>query len=274
MEIGSRAFDEPKSLDLTIDFVSSMLRESGFAVSYQTYRFQGRVYRNIITEKRGLRHPDNILIVGAHYDTVSYSPGADDNASGVAALLEIARLLKDTPLSKTVRFVAFTLEEPPAFSTRFMGSYVYAEQLKRESQKIEGMICLEMVGFFTDIPGSQSFPLPVMEWFYPDKGNFIALVGNLKSKALLRRIERGFKRGTSLPVETLSTIASVPGVDLSDHRSFWHFGYSAIMVTDTAFYRNPNYHRVGDTPDTLDYSSMAEVVCGLFSALCFLSEGR
>ncbi|GBE32156.1 hypothetical protein BMS3Bbin05_01065 [bacterium BMS3Bbin05] len=148
-----------------------------------------------------------------------------------------------------------------------MGSYVYAGRLKQAGRDIEGMICLEMIGYFTDEPGSQFFPLPFMRWFYPDRGNFITLVSNIQSRGFLNRVKKAFKRGTDLRVESLSTLFIVPGVDFSDHRSFWKFGYNALMVTDTAFYRNPQYHGPGDIPEILDYDRMAEVVLGLKSSI-------
>ena len=148
-----------------------------------------------------------------------------------------------------------------------MGSYVYAGRLKQAGRDIEGMICLEMIGYFTDEPGSQFFPLPFMRWFYPDRGNFITLVSNIQSRGFLNRVKKAFKSGTDLRVESLSTLFIVPGVDFSDHRSFWKFGYNALMVTDTAFYRNPQYHGPGDIPEILDYDRMAEVVLGLKSSI-------
>ncbi len=205
-------------------------------------------------------------MIGAHYDTVTGTPGADDNASGIAGLLELARLLNNQSFDKTVRFVAFALEEPPLFRSKFMGSYVYAQSLKKKGEDIKGMICLEMIGYFTDKPESQFFPLSFFRWIFPNKGNFIIFVSNLQSKFFLNRVKSGFKKGADLPVESLSTQSIVPGIDFSDHRSFWKFGYNALMVTDTAFYRNPNYHGIGDVPETLDYARMAEVVLGLKSA--------
>ena len=266
-EIGSRGHLQTDALNKTIEYISSELRSYGYAVLDQPYDYRGTTYRNIFAEKKGSTEPEKILIVGAHYDTVTGTPGADDNASAVAGLLELARLLAGKPLNRTVQFVAFTLEEPPLFRSRFMGSYVYAGSLRDAGRDVEGMICLEMIGYFTDEPGSQFFPLPFMRWLYPDKGNFIMFVSNIKSRGFLYRVKGGFKKGTDLPVESLSTLSIVPGVDFSDHRSFWKFGYNALMVTDTAFYRNPQYHGAGDVPEILDYKRMADVVLGLKSAI-------
>lgn len=266
-EIGSRGYLQTDALEKTAAYISSELENSGYDVSFQPYEFEGRTYKNISVEITGKKTPEKILVIGAHYDTVTGTPGADDNASGIAGLLELARLLHKQSFDKTVRFAAFTLEEPPMFRSRHMGSYVYAQNLKRQGKDVEGMICLEMIGYFTDRAGSQFFPFPFFRWIFPDKGNFIMLVSNLKSKKFLVRVKGGFKKGSGLPLESISTTSLIPGVDFSDHRSFWKFGYNALMVTDTAFYRNPGYHGTGDLPETLDYSRMAEVVIGLKTAI-------
>ena len=266
-EIGSRGYLQTDALQKTADYIALELKRYGYSVFFQPYEVEGRVYKNIYAEIKGRKSPEKILVIGAHYDTVTGTPGADDNASGVAGLLEIARLLKDRSFEKTVRFVAFVLEEPPFFRSRFMGSYVYAKNLKEKGEDIEGMICFEMIGYFTDKPGSQFFPFSFFRWIYPDRGNFITFVSDFQSKDFLSRVKRGFKKGTDLPVESISTFSIIPGIDFSDHRSFWEFGYKAIMVTDTAFYRNPAYHTEGDVPETLDYVRMAKVVEGLKSAI-------
>ena len=267
VDIGARGYLHLDSLQKTIDYISSEFKSYGYDVSYQPYEYQDNIYKNIYVEIKGSKTPEKVIIVGAHYDTVSESAGADDNASGIAGLLELSRLLHGRAFDKTIRFVAFTLEEPPLFQSKKMGSYVYAESLRQVDVDIAGMICLEMIGYFTDKPDSQNFPLSFLRWFYPDKGNFITLVSNLQSKSLVNRVKKGFKKGSDLPVETLSTLSAVPGIDFSDHRSFWKFGYSAIMVTDTAFYRNPYYHSTMDLPETLDFKRMTEVVLGLRSSI-------
>ena len=266
-EIGPRPYHQINALERTADYITSEFKQYGYEVSFQPYEYRGNTYKNIFAEIRGKKTPEKVLIIGAHYDTVTDTPGADDNASGVAGLLELARLLHNQSFPTTVRFVAFTLEEPPLFRSKYMGSYVYAQSLKQRGEHIEGMICLEMIGYFTDKQESQFFPLPFFKWFYPDKGNFIMLVSNLQSKEFLNYVKASFKKGTNLPVETISTVSIVPGIDFSDHRSFWRFGYNALMVTDTAFYRNPHYHGIGDVPEILDYGRMAEVVLGLKSAI-------
>jgi len=272
-EIGPRGYVQTDALKKAEDYITTELTNFGYAVSLQPYEAEGRSYKNIFVEIKGKKTPEKILLIGAHYDTVTGTPGADDNASGIAGLLELARLLRNHSFDKTVGFVAFALEEPPFFRSRFMGSYVYARSLSEKNATIEGMICLEMIGYFSDKLGSQYFPFPFLRWFYPDKGNFITLISNFKSKNFLNKIESAFKKGTDLPVESISTFSIIPGIDFSDHWSFYEFGYPALMVTDTGFYRNPNYHEATDTPETLDYERMAKVVLGLRSAIEELAGG-
>lgn len=265
--IGSRGYLQKDALNRAAEYIGSELSGYGYEVRTQPYDVDGVEYRNVFAIKKGLKYPDRVIVVGAHYDTVIGTPGADDNASAVAGMLELARLLKDAPLDRTIHFVAFTLEEPPFFRSRQMGSYVYAENLKKKGVNVEGMICLESIGYFTDRPESQLFPLPFFRLIYPTTGNFIIFAGNFGSKGFLGRAKEGFEKGTELPLETISAPSIIPGMDFSDHRSFWKFGYDAFMVTDTAFYRNPNYHTAGDLPGTLDFKRMSEVVLGLRSSI-------
>ncbi|UCD35265.1 MAG: M28 family peptidase [Nitrospiraceae bacterium] len=266
-EIGSRGHYQLDELNRAAGYIEGELTRCGYEALEQPYEYKGRSYKNVYAVKEGREEPEKILVIGAHYDTVTGTPGADDNASAVAGLLELARLLAPVKLRKTVHFVAFTLEEPPLFRSRSMGSYVYARSLSQGEARVEGMIGLEMIGYFSDEPGSQYFPLPFMRWIYPEQGNFITLVSNLRSRGFLNRVKKGFQKGTALPVESLSSVSFVPGVDFSDHRSFWKFGYDALMVTDTAFYRNPQYHGAGDVPEILDFERMTEVVLGLKAAV-------
>jgi Zn-dependent M28 family amino/carboxypeptidase len=264
-EIGPRAYNQINALDRTVEYIVSEFRHYGYSPSFQSYEVDGRPYRNVYTEIKGTT--DKLLVIGAHYDTVVGTPGADDNASGVAGVLELARLLRDNTFNHSIQFVAFSLEEPPFFYTKKMGSYEYAKSLHEDGRDLIGMICLESIGYFTDLKESQHLPFSFFRLFYPTTGNFIALVSNLHSKEFLKSVKEAFKKGTDLPVESISTVSVIPGIDFSDHRSFYKFDYKAIMVTDTAFYRNPNYHGPGDTPDTLDYRRMAEVVKGLKRAV-------
>lgn len=266
-EIGSRGYLQVDSLNKTGDYIKSELSNYGYTVLEQPYEVEGHIYKNIFVELKGEKPPEKVLVIGAHYDTVMGTPGADDNASGIAGLIELARLLSDRSFDKTIQLVAFTLEEAPFFRSRFMGSHIYAQSLKQRGIDVEGVICLEMIGYFTDAPESQLFPLPFFRWMYPTKGNFIIIVGNMRSRSFLNRVKSGFKKGTDLPVESISAIPLVIGIDFSDHRSFWKLNYDAVMVTDTAFYRNPQYHGMGDTPEILDYERMAKVVLGLKSSI-------
>lgn len=267
-DIGQRSYLDVEKLKRTADYIEGKFRSYGCNVKRQPFACQGNTYYNIICEIKGTKSSkDGILVIGSHYDTVIGTPGADDNASGVAGLLELIRLTAAKPLQRTVRFVAFSLEEPPFFMTKNMGSYVYAKSLKTEGIKVYGMISLEMLGYYSDRRGSQYYPFPIFKWFYPDKGNFIAFVGNLSSRAFTNKIKKSFRSVSTLPVESLSGVSLIPGVNFSDHWSFWKFGYPAFMITDTAFYRNPNYHAPGDTAETLDYGRMSELVTGLYKAL-------
>ncbi|MBI5097630.1 MAG: M28 family peptidase [Nitrospirae bacterium] len=266
-EVGPRGYLQIEALNKTADYIRSEFGNYGYTVLEQPYEVEGHTYKNIFVEIRGEKPPEKVLIVGAHYDTVMGTPGADDNASGIAGLLELARLLSGRAFDKTIQLVAFTLEEPPFFRSGLMGSHVYAKSLRQKGIDVEGMICLEMIGYFTDAPESQLFPMPFFRWMYPAKGNFIIIISNIQSKSFLKRVKSAFKKGTDLPVESLSAFPLIPGIDFSDHRSFWKFKYDAVMVTDTAFYRNPQYHGLGDIPERLDYERMAKVVLGLKSSI-------
>ena len=270
--IGPRSYRDTASLAAAADFITQSFEAGGYTVTFQPYEVQGLTYRNLIVERRGTEEPERILIVGAHYDTVEGTPGADDNASGVAVLLELARLHAETRFRKTVRFVAFTLEEPPFFRSRQMGSRVYARSLKAQGEEVEAMLCLEMVGYYSQEQGSQSFPFFWLRWRYPTTGNFITVVSNSASEPLQMHVRDALKATMALPVETFTGPWWIAGVDLSDHGSFWKEGYPAVMLTDTAFYRNPHYHRSTDRPETLDYSAMTELVQGMSVALLALDQ--
>jgi Zn-dependent M28 family amino/carboxypeptidase len=213
-----------------------------------------------------------ILVVGAHYDVCGDQPGADDNASAVAGLLELARLLGEhqPEVAYRVELALWPLEEPPNFRTGNMGSAQHAKSLAERGADVRGMICLEMLGFFSDSPGSQKYPAPGMGLLYPSVGNFIAVVGNGGSWGFTRKVKARMAGASELPIRSINAPALVPGVDFSDHFNFWKQGWDAVMITDTAFYRNPNYHLVSDTPDTLDYERMAQVVTGVYAAVTTL----
>jgi Zn-dependent M28 family amino/carboxypeptidase len=217
---------------------------------------------NIIAEIPGSSRPGEILVIGAHYDSYMGTPGADDNASGVACLLALARRLAGVGPERTIRFIAFANEEPPHFMTPDMGSHVHAHQMARAGESVHLMISLEMLGYYRDEPGSQRYP-PPLSLFYPDTGNFVAIVGNVASRSHVRRLVRGWREAIPFPCFGAALPSGIPGIGFSDHWSFWEAGFEGVMITDTSFYRNPHYHTRGDTPDTLDYERMARVVDGL-----------
>ncbi|HYG69684.1 MAG TPA: M28 family peptidase, partial [Anaeromyxobacteraceae bacterium] len=263
--LGPRDLAHPDGLDRAAEWIAAALREHAPFVTTQAFAAGGRTYRNVVA-RFGPPSRERI-VVGAHYDAAGALPGADDNASGVAGLLELARLLAASPPPGTIELVAFTLEEPPAFAGPEMGSAVHAASLAREGVAVRLMLSLEMIGFFTDAKGSQSFPAPGLGLVYPTTGNFIAVVGRLGEGRVVRRVRDAMRAATPLGVESIAAPRSLPGVDLSDHRSYWDRGWPAVMITDTAFFRNPNYHGPGDTPDTLDYARMAQVVTGVHAAV-------
>jgi len=275
-EIGVRSFLDRERLSRTADYISSQLASFGYAVTRQTFYYRGHSYDNLIAEIQGAPRTfmaERILVIGAHYDTVRTTPGADDNASGVAGLLGLARQLSGIRPEMTIRFVFFCLEEPPTFRTKNMGSYHYARSLKEKNDKVEGMICLEMIGYFCDREGCQHYPVPFMNLKFPRAGSYVSMVGNLRSRRFTHEIAADFRKNTDLPVITLNAPAIVIGIDFSDHWSFGKFGYKALMVTDTAFYRNPHYHAPSDLPETLDYDRMAKIVNGLAAAVALRESG-
>ena len=271
-EIGPRNVFIPHQLNATADYIRAFWRETGYEVKSQDFQVHKTLCRNIFIEIPGRSDPDEILVVGAHYDTVSNSPGANDNGSGVAALLEISRLFKPELPHSTIRFVAFTNEEPPFFKTGSMGSRVYAEECRRRGDHIIGMVCLETIGYYRDQRKTQRYPFP-LSLFYPDKGNFVAVVGNLASKSLVLTFTEHFMEEMDFPVECGALFGFIPGIDWSDHWSFWRSGYPAIMITDTALYRYPYYHSSQDTPDKIDFHSLAKVTYGTFRALQRMAAG-
>jgi len=259
-----------ENLDKVAAYLHDELATAGGRVSEQTLLAHGRTYRNVIASF-GPEQGDRI-VVGAHYDTFGPNPGADDNASGVAGLLELARLLGQTTLTRRVDLVAYTLEEPPYFGTPSMGSAVHAKSLKDEGVPLRCMISLEMIGYFSDARGSQDYPNRLVGLLYPSTGNFIGVVGNLGGVLLVRRIKAAMASATDLPVRSLNAPRSVVGIDFSDHMNYWDNGYDAVMVTDTAFFRNANYHTNLDTWLELDFIRMGKVVQGVHAAVVELAK--
>ena len=272
--IGERSVAVPQHLELTADYLQTCFEEIDLPVRRQSYRYEQLTVSNIVVKIEGRGSSAAHYVVGAHYDSVAGTVGADDNASAVAVLLETARSLTlDASPSSAVTFVGFALEEPPVFGSRSMGSRVYAAAARREGIQITGMVCLEMVGYTCRDPGCQQYPFPLMFFGYPRTGDFIGIVGNFGSRDFSRRLKESFQRSGHLPVVSLTVPFNgwiVPSVRLSDHASFWDKGFPAVMVTDSAFFRNPHYHRPSDTMETLDFDYMARLVKSLAA---FLREG-
>ena len=276
--IGPRHLGAPRSFAAAATFVQRELAGAGYDIEIQPYQVVGQhEVANIVAALPGNRRRDEIVVVGAHYDTVFYTPGADDNASAVAVLIEVARLMRPLRPARTIRFVSFACEEPPYFHTGDMGSQVYARQCRTRGEHIHGMLCLEMLGYYTNEPHSQQIPPGIPRFvhrFLPHRGNFLAAVGNLRAWRLLWQFRRGFKRAVRFPLWTLALPESIEEIRLSDNSSFWDQGYPALMITDTSFLRNPHYHSATDTPDTLDYERMARVTLGIAGATARLAGIR
>ena len=257
----------PKRLNECADYIHKEFKKLTDNVEEQKYFVGAMEYKNVICSF-GPRDGERIII-GAHYDVCEMQPGADDNASGVAGLLEIARLLKNESgnLKCRIDLVGYTLEEPPNFRTERMGSAVHAKMLRDKGIKVKTMICLEMIGYFSDKPRSQEYPLGIMKLFYPNKANFIAVIGKMGQGKTTRGIKKCMNRNSSVKSISLNAPASIPGIDFSDHLNYWNYGYVAVMITDTSFYRNANYHERTDTIDTLDIDKMSEVIRGVFAAV-------
>ncbi|MBI1814759.1 MAG: M28 family peptidase [Deltaproteobacteria bacterium] len=260
----------PGNLDRTAVYIRSEFEQAQALVSEQAYDVDDTIYRNVIAVF-GPESTDRIVI-GAHYDAAGPLPGADDNASGVAGLIELAHLLGRVHLPRRVELVAYSLEEPPFFRTEHMGSTMHASALKSEGVRVRLMISLEMIGYFSDAPNSQEYPLALMRPFYPSRGDFVAVVGTLGEFFTVRRMRNAMRAATVLPVEWLSAPRVLSDIDLSDQMNYWEAGYDALMVTDTSFYRNKRYHTPADTPETLDYRRMALVVVGVYSAVVEFAE--
>ncbi|MFC1830152.1 M28 family peptidase [Thermodesulfobacteriota bacterium] len=265
--IGERSVFLPENLKRTAEYIEMFYKNIGLPVRSEPYEYNKLTVANIVADISFCENPSRRYLLGAHYDSVGGTVGADDNASAVAVQLETARQLQSlkgrVKLDLAVTLVSFALEEPPVYGTRYMGSRVYAKKAKKEKEQIDGMICLEMVGYVCHEPGCQDYPFPLMYMGYPEAGNFIGVVGNFRSMTFTNSLFRAFRKNPGLPVVKLTVPLSgwiLPSVRLSDHASFWDQGFKAVMITDTAFYRNPHYHLPSDTLEKLDYEFMAELV--------------
>ncbi|MGR8934580.1 MAG: M28 family peptidase [Gammaproteobacteria bacterium] len=260
------------NLDRSADYIASRFEDAGASVEFQAFDVKGKRYRNVIG--RFGTGKSSKIVVGAHYDAVEGTPGADDNASGVAALIELAYLLGREAPERDLELVAYTLEEPPFFATRLMGNGVHAKSIAAAKSGIAGVIVLEMVGYFNDAWGSQSYPIPLLNLIYPSRGNYIAVVGTWNQGNWVKTVKTAMQGVTDLPVYSLRAPSIITGVDFSDHRNYWPYGINAVMVTDTAFYRNDAYHAPNDTPDKLNYGKVAKVVTAVFGAIKSIGLGE
>lgn len=266
--IGERNLRKPEALEQAALWIESSIGGAnlGYVVERHVYPVEGTDVRNLIAELPGQSRRDEIVVIGAHYDTVPGSPGGNDNGTGVVALLSLARAFAGDPQDRTIRFVAFVNEEPPYFQTEQMGSVVYAKRCRSRREKIVAMLALDTIGYFTDAPGSQEVP-PGLEGDFPDTGDFLAFVGNRDSRWLADSAETAFETSSGLPALGGGFPVEAPGVGWSDHWSFWQEGYPAVMATDTAPYRYEHYHRPTDTPDQVDLETFTRVVEGLESVI-------
>jgi Peptidase family M28 len=260
-----RNFMHPEQLNKSADYIKSQFAEIADTVEFQTYDANDLEFKNVICSL-GPKDAERIII-GAHYDACLDQEGADDNASGVCGLLELARLLKNEKLKYRIDFVAYSNEEPPFFKTKNMGSYIHAKSLFDNSIKVKGMICLEMIGVYFDEPDTQDYPAFFLEWFYGNKGNFITIVQKFSNGDFGDFVSTRMKKEQVIPTKSFSAPAWIAGVGLSDQINYWDFGYSAVMITNTAFYRNKKYHTVNDTPERLDIEKMSQVVDELYRTL-------
>ena len=255
-----RDYSNLVNLNKTANYIKNQFELMGLSVEEQKYTYLDSEYKNVIVHlgpSKGSK-----IVIGAHYDVAGELPGADDNASGVAGLIELARQLKGKDLKKGVTLVAYTLEEPPVYRTEYMGSFVHAKSEYEKGSEIDLMISLEMIGYYSDEKDSQQFPVKLLKYFYPTEGNFIAVIDILTSR-WGKKVKKGLSKHMELGVHSINAPRSIPGIDFSDHRSYWNFGYAAVMQSDSSFYRNTAYHSAGDTYDRLDYNKMSQLISAL-----------
>lgn len=260
-----RNYKNIDQLNAVADYIQQNFNKYSDSTAFQEYHVDGRIYKNVISSF-GTENKKRIII-GAHYDVCGDQQGADDNATGVTALLELARMLKGQKLNYRIDLVAYTLEEPPYFRTENMGSYIHAKYLKDHHIEVYGMASVEMIGYFRDEKDSQSYPLGVLSWIYGNKGDFITLVKKFGAGDFVNHFTTNFKEANQIKTETFTAPKFVKGTDFSDHLNYWKFGYSALMITDTSFFRNKNYHETTDTLETLDLPRMTRVIDGIFLSL-------
>jgi Zn-dependent M28 family amino/carboxypeptidase len=273
IQIGQRNIWNHQKLTAAADFLETSLAEAGYKVHRQNYQVQDKTCTNLEVEITGTKHPEQIVIIGAHYDSVLGSPGANDNASAVAATLALARRFADKKTARTLRFVFFANEEPPFFLTDQMGSFVYAKSCREKKENIVAMLSLETIGYYTNLPNSQQYPFP-LSLFYPSTGDFLGFVSNLSSRKLLHKVIASFRKNCKFPSVGGAYPEFITGINWSDHSSFWHYNYPAIMLTDTAIFRYPHYHSPEDTHDKICYDELARVTSGLQTVIRDLATSK
>jgi Zn-dependent M28 family amino/carboxypeptidase len=262
-----RSYEHPESLERVCDYLTGEFTKLGWQAEEQVWRVKSQPYKNIMASYNP--KASRRLIVGAHYDVCGDQPGADDNASAIAGLLETARLLAEHQpgLDYRIDLVAYCLEEPPFFDSKMMGSYVHAHSLYEQQAEVIGMVCYEMIGYFSDEPGSQPFPDPDLAPLYPDTANFIIVVGIDRFADFSTHFHQLMRKGSGIDVQLINFPENASLASMSDHMNYWKFGYPALMINDTAYIRNPHYHLPSDTIDTLDFNKMTEVVNSTYRAL-------
>ena len=262
---GFRNYKNPQLLNSIASYIFNNFLLYCDTVYFQEYTVETTTYKNVIGIINKAKQEK--IVVGAHYDVAGDQEGADDNASGVVGLLELARLLNQQELNYQIELVAYSLEEPPFFRTEHMGSYIHAKDLHDNKIDIKGMICLEMIGYFSEESGSQDYPLPHKKLIYGEKGNYILIVQKFADGSFGNDIKRYMKHADFIETKSVKLSSAVPGIDFSDHLNYWKFGYNAIMVTNTSFYRNKNYHQATDKMETLDIDKMSSVINEVFIAI-------
>jgi len=262
VEIGERNYLNYFKLIDTADFLASEFSKCHYQVRRQSYQVYNQQFENLEVEIKGSYQPEQIVVVGAHYDSVFNCPGANDNGTGTIAVLELARAFAGKQISRTLRFVEFVNEEPPFFMTPNMGSFVYAKNCRQNQENIVAMFSLETIGYYSDKLGSQKFP-PGLDHFYPSTGNYITFVSNMANRKLVCDVISSFRRHTQFPSEGVALPELFTGIDFSDHWAFWQHNYPALMVTDTAFFRYSYYHQPDDTIDKINFDRFTRVVAGL-----------
>jgi len=270
-EIGERNLQHPEALHAAEDYINQTWQQQGYTVERQAYLERNIQCANLEVTREGNARAEQIILIGAHYDTVYGSPGANDNGSGLGVLLELSRLFQSETTNMSLRFVAFVNEEPPFFFSGRQGSNIYAKAIRERGDDIRLMLALETMGYYSGDPHSQAYPT-LFKYFYPNTGNFISFVTNFGSRREMLKLAKAFRQATDFPLQHVATFSFIPGVGWSDHLSFWRQNYKALMVTDTAFYRYPYYHSSDDTPEKLDYTQLAQVCDGLFKALRHLAN--